>query len=127
MKGLRIVGKTTDLRTSTLLDPAILELIRVSMNDGEYGPRQRSKWINEAIDSMATEWEACDESDQVLALERAKTLSGKGKHITVVLKPESRALVDMIKAFMKERNFRFDQSTLIHFAITYRLIKEKRL
>lgn len=134
MKGLRIVSKShntaKELRTSTVLDRAILDLIKTSMTENGYGQRQRSKWINEAIHTFKVELEGCEPNEQAETLSRAAILSENGGHITVVLKPESVAFIEWCRAFMTSFDNEFDinaQSRLIHFAITFRLMREKYL
>jgi hypothetical protein len=132
MKRLRIVNKPDDspkeLRTSTVLDREIIRLIQVSMMEKGYGQRQRSKWINEAIQHLKVELDGCEPSEKAETLSRAAILSDNGDHITVVLKPESVSFVENCKEFMTSFEKEFDvnaQSRLIHFAITFRLIREK--
>jgi hypothetical protein len=131
MKGLRIVSKTPEeLRTSTILDREILELIKLAMAEKGYGQRQRSKWINEAIQAFQSEFEVCDSAEQVETLSHAAILSENGGHITVVLRPESVEFIEGCRGLMSTISEDFDinaQSRLIHFAITFRLIREKYL
>ena len=134
MKGLLIVSKPDDtakeLRTSTVLDRAILELIKTSMAEKGYGQRQRSKWINEAIHTFKVELDGCERNEQAETLSRASILSENGGHITVVLKPESVAFIEKCREFMTSFDSEFEinaQSRLIHFAITFRLMREKYL
>ena len=130
MKGLRIVGKAKGLRTSTVLDHKILELIKLSMSENGYGQRQRSKWISESISQLEECMSGCDNDERLETLSRASTLSENGGHITIVLNPESVAFLDKCKLFMADREAGFEinaQSRMIHFAITFRLIREKYL
>lgn len=134
MKGLLIVSKpdntAKELRTSTVLDRAILELIKTSMAEKGYGQRQRSKWINEAIHTFEAELDGCERNEQAETLSRASILSENGGHITVVLKPESVAFIEKCREFMTSFDSEFEinaQSRLIHFAITFRLMREKYL
>jgi hypothetical protein len=134
MKGVRIVSKprpgTSDFRTSTVIDRSILNLISNSMSAGGYGPRQRSKWINEALLSLQFALSECSEQECVETLSRAVTLSENGAHTNLVLKPEVVRLIEYYRDLMGGYDLGFEdnaQSRLIHFAITYRLMREKLL
>jgi hypothetical protein len=134
MRRLCIISKKenepVDVRTSTIIDKYILEHIKSAMDFSGYGQRQRSLWINEAINQFAVAFKICDVDEKAETLSRATTLSDNGSHITVVLKPEAVAFIDECKSFMAPIDPSFDvnaQSRLIHFAITFRLIQEKRL
>lgn len=131
MRRLKIISETPrELRTSTVLDREILELIKRSMADGGYGQRHRSRWINEAIHSFRVELERCNSAEQVETLSHAAILSENGGHITVVLRPESVAFIEWCRKFLLSLGGEFEinaQSRLIHFAITFRLMREKYL
>lgn len=134
MKGIRIIGDTKmatkDLRTSTVLDRSVLDKIKTSMGNQDYGPRQRSKWVNEALVKLSKNLNECDDSERAVTLSRAAIMSENGAHITVVLKPESVSFIEDCKKFMASREADFEknaQSRLIHFAVTFRLMREKYL
>lgn len=134
-KGVKIVSRAEEpthreLRTSTRLDRGVLEKIGVSMDACGYGSRQRSKWINEALEQYARAYRECPDDEKVLALRRSTALSENGEYINVVLRQEALDFIEGCRSFMALQGDDFEegsQSRVIHLAITLRLIQERLL
>jgi hypothetical protein len=135
MKGLRIMTESRDNlntkeRTSTVIDESVLNTIGESMKENNYSVRKRSLWINEAILMLKEELANTSAKEEALYLSQSSVFSEKGKHVNVTLEKDSLEFIERCKNIMKHDLYSLRNnavSRVIHLAITYRLVQEKRV